>query len=105
MASIWSTSGSPSTLKRIEAQPSAAPMTNARAAMTRMAVSIARPSLDTVQAGEAHEGQAHQAGRDHGDGRASKGQGDVGTVKPLADTCEQHHRQRETERRAEPEQQ
>src|SRR5690606_1966812 len=105
MASIWSTSGSPSTLKRMEAQPRAAPITSASTAMTRTAVSIARPSLEAVQTGEAHEGETHQPGGDHGDGRAAEGQRHVGAVEALADASEQHQRQREPERGAEAEQQ
>ena len=38
-----------------------------------------------VEAGEAHEGQAHDAGGDHGDGGAAEGHGDVGAVEAFAD--------------------
>jgi hypothetical protein len=44
MASIFSASGLPSTLKRIADQPSTSPVTTAMPTMIRMAVSIISPA-------------------------------------------------------------
>jgi hypothetical protein len=58
-----------------------------------------------VEAGEAHEGQAHQAGGDHGDGGALEGRGHVGAVQALADAGKKDEDEGEADRTAEAEEQ
>src|SRR5574343_2018436 len=100
MASILSTSGSPSTLNLIEAKPSAAPRTTAPRAMMAMASRISMALLVFVQAGEAHEGERHQAGGDHRDGGAAEIERDIGALDAFADAGEQDQYQREADRTA-----
>jgi hypothetical protein len=59
---------------------------------------------ELVQAGEAHEGQAHQAGGDHGDGVPRKASARR-RLQALADAGEQDQRQGEADGAAEAEQQ
>ena len=75
-------------------------------AITRIAViMVERASVERVEAGEAHEREAHQTGGDHRDGGAFEGDRHVGAVEALADAGEQHQREGEADRAAEAEQQ
>ena len=61
--------------------------------------------LVLVQAGEAHEGQAHQACSNHGNCCAAEVNRDIGGFKALPDTGKQYQRQCKTNGAAEAEQQ